>query len=70
MLGLREAEDHPHVAARGTLVSRDGVLQPAPAPRVSATPTAPVAPPPALGQDDPAAIAARWRAEKPVAEHQ
>jgi alpha-methylacyl-CoA racemase len=70
VLGLREAADHPHVAARGTLVSRDGVLQPAPAPRFSATPAAPVAPPPALGQDDPAAIAARWRAEKHAAEHQ
>jgi alpha-methylacyl-CoA racemase len=63
VLGLREAADHPHMAARGTLVTRDGVLQPAPAPRFSATQAAPVAPPPARGQDDPAAIAARWRAE-------
>ena len=63
VLGLREAADHPHMAARGTLVARDGVLQPAPAPRFSATPAAPVAAPPARGQDDPAAIAARWRAE-------
>ena len=63
VLGLREAADHPHLAARGTLVARDGVLQPAPAPRFSATPAAPVAAPPARGQDDPAAIAARWRAE-------
>jgi alpha-methylacyl-CoA racemase len=63
VLGLREAADHPHMAARGTLVARDGVLQPAPAPRFSATPPAPVAAPPARGQDDPAAIAARWRAE-------
>jgi alpha-methylacyl-CoA racemase len=63
VLGLREAADHPHMAARGTLVARDGVLQPAPAPRFSATPAGPVAPPPAAGQDDPAAIAARWRAE-------
>ncbi len=63
VLGLREAADHPHIAARGTLVARDGVLQPAPAPRFSATPAGPVAAPPARGQDDPAAIAARWRAE-------
>ena len=63
VLGLREAADHPHLAARGTLVARDGVLQPAPAPRFSATPAGPVAAPPARGQDDPAAIAARWRAE-------
>jgi alpha-methylacyl-CoA racemase len=65
VLGLREAADHPHMAARGALVSRDEVLQPAPAPRFSATPTEPVAAPPAHGQDDPAAIAARWRAEEP-----
>ena len=63
VLGLREAAEHPHIAARGTLVTRDGVLQPAPAPRFSATPTAPVAAPPVRGQDDPAAILARWRAE-------
>jgi alpha-methylacyl-CoA racemase len=62
VLGLREAADHPHVAARGTLVSRDGVLQPAPAPRFSATQAAPVAPPPVAGQDDLAAIAERWHA--------
>ena len=62
VLGLREAAQDPHLAARGTFASRDGVLQPAPAPRFSATPTAPVAAPPARGQDDPAAIAARWRA--------
>jgi alpha-methylacyl-CoA racemase len=63
VLSLREAQDHPHMAARGTLVNRDGVLQPAPAPRFSATPNAPVAAPPALGQDDAAAIAARWAGE-------
>jgi len=61
VLGLREAANHPHIAARGTLVTRDGVLQPAPAPRFSATPAGPVAAPPILGQDDPAAILARWR---------
>jgi alpha-methylacyl-CoA racemase len=66
VLGLREAADHPHLAARGTFVTRDGVLQPAPAPRFSATQAAPVAPPPAPGQDDPAAIAARWRTCSPA----
>jgi alpha-methylacyl-CoA racemase len=63
VLSLREAADHPHIAARGTLVTRDGVMQAAPAPRFSATPAGPAAAPPARGQDDPAAIAARWRAE-------
>ena len=34
---LAEAPRHPHVAARGTYVERDGVTQPAPAPRFSRT---------------------------------
>ena len=38
VLSMGEAAGHPHVAARGTLVDRDGVLQPAPAPRFSRTP--------------------------------
>jgi alpha-methylacyl-CoA racemase len=63
VLGLREAAQHPHMAARGTIVDSDGVLQPAPAPRFSATPSGPVAAAPARGQDDPAEIAARWRRE-------
>ena len=37
MLPLTEAVQHPHLAARGTFVERDGVLQPAPAPRFSRT---------------------------------
>jgi alpha-methylacyl-CoA racemase len=63
VLGLREAAEHPHIAARGTLVESGGVLQAAPAPRFSATPSGPVAAAPAHGQDDPAAIAARWGRE-------
>ncbi|WP_433189928.1 CaiB/BaiF CoA transferase family protein [Actinoallomurus sp. CA-150999] len=38
ILSFAEAADHPQLAARGTLVTRDGVLQPAPAPRFSRTP--------------------------------
>ena len=34
---LTEAPQHPHLAARGTYVERDGVTQPAPAPRFSRT---------------------------------
>jgi alpha-methylacyl-CoA racemase len=67
VLGLREAAEHPHIAARGTLVDSGGVLQPAPAPRFSVTPAGPVAAAPAHGQDDPAAIASRWRAESATA---
>jgi alpha-methylacyl-CoA racemase len=37
VLPLTEAAGHPHLAARGTYVDRDGVLQPAPAPRFSRT---------------------------------
>jgi alpha-methylacyl-CoA racemase len=39
VLSLREAAGHPHMQARGSLVTRDGILQPAPAPRFSATAT-------------------------------
>jgi alpha-methylacyl-CoA racemase len=35
VLALSEVAGHPHNAARGTFVDRDGVLQPAPAPRFS-----------------------------------
>jgi alpha-methylacyl-CoA racemase len=35
---MSEAARHPHNRARGTFVERDGVVQPAPAPRFSATP--------------------------------
>ena len=37
VLPLTEAAQHPHLAARATYVDRDGVLQPAPAPRFSRT---------------------------------
>ncbi|MFG2318911.1 CaiB/BaiF CoA transferase family protein [Streptomyces tendae] len=40
VLSLREAPHHPHLAARATFTEHDGITQPAPAPRFSATPTA------------------------------
>jgi alpha-methylacyl-CoA racemase len=40
VLTLAEAPAHPHLAARETFVARDGVVQPAPAPRFSRTPSA------------------------------
>ncbi|GGX07510.1 CoA transferase [Streptomyces malachitofuscus] len=40
VLSLREAPHHPHLAARGTFTDHDGITQPAPAPRFSATPAA------------------------------
>lgn len=40
VLTFDEAPDHPHNVARGAYVRVDGVVQPAPAPRFSATPAA------------------------------
>jgi alpha-methylacyl-CoA racemase len=38
VLSMAEAPNHPHNKLRGTFVERDGVVQPAPAPRFSRTP--------------------------------
>ncbi len=54
---MREARTHPHVAARATIVEVDGVPQPAPAPRFSATPTALGAPPAVAGEHTDAVLA-------------
>jgi alpha-methylacyl-CoA racemase len=40
VLSMTEAAGHPHNRARGTFVSDDGVVQPAPAPRFDRTPAA------------------------------
>ena len=40
VLSLSEAPDHPHMAERKIFVTHDGVVQPAPAPRFSRTPSA------------------------------
>jgi alpha-methylacyl-CoA racemase len=40
VLSLAEAPMHPHLAARGTYVTRDGRTEPAPAPRFDRTPAA------------------------------
>ena len=47
---LSEAPHHPHLAARGTFVERDGVTQPAPAPRFSRTAATLDAPPARPGE--------------------
>jgi alpha-methylacyl-CoA racemase len=47
---MEDAAVHPHMTARRTLVEVDGVPQPAPAPRFSATPTSLQRPPPATGE--------------------
>ena len=50
VLTLGEAAQHPHLLARGTLVEIDGVVQPAPSPRLSRTPGAVSGPPTLPGQ--------------------
>jgi len=51
VLSLGEAPTDPHLSARGVFVEMNGVRQPAPAPRFSATPAAaPSLPPPLPGE--------------------
>jgi alpha-methylacyl-CoA racemase len=50
VLGLREAVKHPHIQARGTIVSHRGMLQSAPAPRFSVAQTRLADGPPRPGQ--------------------
>ena len=59
VLSWTEAPHHPHLAARGTFETRDGVRQPAAAPRFSATPPAPGTPPPRPGEHD-GSVLADW----------
>lgn len=42
VIPMSELSAHPHLRARSTLVDVDGAVQPAPAPRFSATPSGPV----------------------------
>jgi alpha-methylacyl-CoA racemase len=50
VVGLADAPQHPHLAARGTFVTADGLTQPAPAPRFSRTPAFVDGPPCVPGQ--------------------
>jgi alpha-methylacyl-CoA racemase len=50
VLSLTEAPEHPHNVERQTFIEVAGVVQPAPAPRFSATPTATPNPPAHAGQ--------------------
>ncbi len=51
VLDWDEAPAHPHSAARGSFIAPGGVVQPAPAPRFSATPAHTPTPPTAPGAD-------------------
>jgi alpha-methylacyl-CoA racemase len=58
VLGLREAAEHPHNAARGTYVVDDsGAIHPGVAPRFLRTPSPPPRPAPAVGVDTDAVLA-------------
>ncbi|MEU4274770.1 CaiB/BaiF CoA-transferase family protein [Streptomyces tanashiensis] len=59
VLSLREAPSHPHLLARATFEERDGIAQPAPAPRFSVTPGA-LRTGPALPGADTAGVARDW----------
>jgi len=59
VLSLEEAPRHAHNVARSTFVEIDGVTQPAPAPRFSATPGVVQGPPPAIGAHT-AEVLADW----------
>lgn len=62
VLTFGEAPAHPHLKARGTFVTVDGIAQPAPAPRFSrSVPDTPKPPAPAPDTDI-AAVLAAWRA--------
>jgi alpha-methylacyl-CoA racemase len=50
VLSFGEAIAHPHNVARGTFVEQYGVVQPAPAPRLSRTPASIAGPPPVNGE--------------------
>lgn len=50
VLSMQEAPQHPHNRQRGTFVEIDGVVQPAPAPRFSRTPSAIQRPPAQPGE--------------------
>ncbi|MBX3479213.1 MAG: CoA transferase [Caulobacter sp.] len=56
VLDLDEAPRHAHNVARETFVTVEGVVQPAPAPRFSATPGVIQGPPPKIGADNETAL--------------
>lgn len=66
VLSWEEATRHPHNVARQTFVELDGVMQPAPAPRFSATPSSIKGPAPKPGQHRDA-ILADWGVAAPAA---
>jgi alpha-methylacyl-CoA racemase len=68
VLALAEVSSHPHNAARGTFVTRDGVLQPAPAPRFSRTVPQMGTPPRPVGADTDAVLSSNGFSDTEIAE--
>jgi alpha-methylacyl-CoA racemase len=50
VLSMEDAPHHPHMVQRKSFVTVEGVLQPAPAPRFSRTPTSVSRPPAKAGE--------------------
>lgn len=68
VLSMAEAPGHPHLRERGTFVDVAGVVQPAPAPRLSRTPAACPAPISSPGEGVEALLQAWGAAMPPIAE--
>lgn len=68
VLSMDEAPHHAHNKARETFVEVAGVVQPAPAPRFSATPGVIQGPPPKIGADNASALADWGFAASAIAE--
>ena len=49
-MNMTDAPQHPHNIARNTFITRDGITQPAPAPRFSRTEAKITGSPPELGE--------------------
>jgi len=67
VLDLEEAYQHPHLKARQTYIDVAGVMQPAPAPRFSRTPSARPQPPAELSTANAAAALSGWLPDAEIA---
>ena len=67
VLDWDEAPRHEHLAARQTFIEVDGIVQPAPAPRFSATPAAKPRPPAPVTPENTRAALAHWLSPDEVA---
>jgi alpha-methylacyl-CoA racemase len=67
VLSISEVTRHPHNALRATFITRDGVQQPAPAPRFSRTGAELGAPPKPAGADTAAVLALAGYGEAEIA---